>query len=112
LLIVTIIRWTARITAALIAITFAAFVFGEPSGPLRVIHFRAWIAMVLLFGAVLSMLLAWKWEFPAALISLFSLAAFAVVVHVNRYDVLTVAAIPNVLFLLDWKLRRARTASV
>jgi hypothetical protein len=24
----------------------------------------------------------------------------------NRYDVLIVAAIPNVLFLLDWKLRR------
>jgi len=112
LLIAAIIRWAARISAALIAIVFAAFVFGEPSGSLRAIHFRHWVAMALLFGAVLSMLLAWKWEFPAALISLFSLAAFAVVVHMNRYDVLAVAAIPNILFLLDWKLRHPQKASV
>jgi hypothetical protein len=25
---------------------------------------------------------------------------------VNRYSVLVIAAIPNLLFLLDWKLRR------
>ena len=62
--------------------------------------------MALLFGAVLSMLLAWKWEFPAALISLAALVAFGAVVHMRRLDVLAIAAIPNLLFLLDWKLRR------
>ena len=62
--------------------------------------------MVLLFGAVAAMLLAWKWEFSAAVISLFALGAFAAVVHMNRYDVLIILAIPNVLFLLDWTLRR------
>jgi len=102
----SIVRWTARVSAVLIAAVFLAFVVGEPVGSLRGIHFREWIGMVLLFGGITAMLLAWKWEFPAALISLFALGAFAAVVHMNRYDVLAIVAIPNVLFLIDWKLRR------
>jgi len=101
-----IVRWVARVAAILIGATFFAFVAGEPVGSLRAIQPREWVGMALLFGAILSMLVAWKWEFPAALISLFALSAFAAVVHVQRYDVLVVAAIPNLLFLLDWKLRR------
>jgi len=62
--------------------------------------------MVLLFGAIAAMVLAWKWEFPAAVISLLVLGAFVAVVHINRYGVLVILAIPNVLFLLDWTLRR------
>jgi len=68
---------------------------------------RERVGMALLLGAIAGMLLAWEWEFPAALISLFALEAFAAVVHINRYDVLAVAAIPNVLFLLDWTLRHS-----
>jgi hypothetical protein len=103
----SIVRWTARVTALLIALVFFAFVFGEPAGSLRAIHFREWIGMVLLFGTIAGMLLAWKWEFPAALISLFALLAFAAVVRMHRVDVLAIAAIPNLLFLLDWKLRHS-----
>jgi len=68
--------------------------------------------MVLLFGAVAGMLLAWKWEFPAALLSLFALGAFAAVVHMQRYDVLVIVAVPNILFLLDWKLRRSYSSRI
>ena len=105
----SIIRWAARGTAVLIAVAFLAFVIGEPVGSLRVIQFREWVGMVLLFAAVARMLLAWKWEFPAALSSLFALGAFAALVHMQRYDVLAIAAIPNILFLLDWQLRRRQT---
>ncbi|HYL87036.1 MAG TPA: hypothetical protein VE263_22625 [Candidatus Angelobacter sp.] len=105
-----ILRWIARIAAVLIAATFFAFVVGEPVGSLRAIHGREWVGMVLLFGCIAAMLFAWKWELPAALISLLALGAFAAVVHMNRYDVLVVAAIPNLLFLLDWKLRRLHAA--
>ena len=66
---------------------------------------RERVGITLLLGAIAGMLLAWEWEFPAALISLFALEAFAAIVHMNRYDVLAVAAIPNVLFLMDWTLR-------
>lgn len=106
------VRWTARIMAVTIAVLFLTFALGEPSGSLRSIHPRDWVGMVFLCGAVVAMILAWKWEFPAALISMFALAAFAAVVHMNRYDVLIVAAIPNLLYLLDWKLRRHHPALI
>ena len=101
----SIVRWAARGTAILIAAGFLAFVVGEPAASVQAIAFREGVGMALLLGAIVAMLLAWKWEFPAALISLFALGAFAAVVHMPRYDVLTVVAIPNILFLLDWKLR-------
>jgi len=100
----------ARGTGLLIAAGFLTFVLGEPAGSLRVIQFREWVGMVLLVGAVAGMLLAWKWEFPPALISLFALVAFAAVVHMQNYVVLAIAAIPNILFLLDWKLRHLHSA--
>jgi len=103
----SIIRWAARGSGLLIAAGFFVFALGEPVGSLRVIQFREWVGMVLLFGAVAGILLAWKWELPAALFSLCALGAFAAVVHMHNYEVLAFAAIPNILFLLDWKLRRS-----
>jgi hypothetical protein len=107
----SVVRWTARGTALLIAVGFLAFAIGEPPGSLRVIPFRDWMGMLLLLAAIVAMLLAWKWEFSAALISMFALAAFAAVVHMHRYDVLLIAAVPDILFLLDWKLRRIHSAA-
>jgi len=102
----SVVRWTARVAALAIAAIFLMFVLGEPKGPLPGIHSREGAGMVYLFGAIVAMVLAWKWEFPAAVISLFALGAFAVVVHINRYGVLVILAIPNIMFLLDWTLRR------
>jgi hypothetical protein len=90
-----ILRWVARIAAVLIAAIFFAFIVGEPVGSLRAIDARDWVGMVLLFVCIAAMLATWKWEFPAALVSLFALGAFAAVVRMNRYDVLVVAAMPN-----------------
>lgn len=103
----SIVHWAARVTAILIAAAFLMFVVSERRGLMQAIHFREWIGMLFLIGAILFMLLAWKWEFPAALISLFALGAFAAVVHMRRVDVPLVMAIPNFLFLLDWKLRHS-----
>jgi len=111
-IICSILRWAARGAGLFIAALFLAFIIGEPAGSLRVIQFREWVGMLLLFGAVAGMLLAWKWEFPAALISLFAMMAFAVVVHMQNYGVMAILAIPNILFLLDWKLRRAYSARI
>ena len=102
-----IIRWAARGCTIVVALVFMGFVVAEPEGSLQAIHFREWVGMVLLIATIVAMLLAWKWEFPAALISLLALGGFAAVVHMQREDVLVVLAIPNILFLLDWKLRQA-----
>lgn len=107
-----IVRWTARGTGLFIAALFLAFIVVEPVGSLRAIQFREWVGMVLLFGAVVGMLMAWQWEFPAALISLFALGAFAVVVHMQNYAVMAIAAVPNLLFLLDWTLRRSHSTRI
>lgn len=101
-----IVRWTARAFALLLALGFIAFAVGEPMGPLSAVHFREWLGMVLILVAIVAMLLAWKWELPAALVSLFALGVFAAVVPMRSYGVLLIAAIPDVLFLMDWKLRR------
>ena len=108
----SVVRWTARVTAVAIAVVFFMFVLGESRGSLRSISPRDWAGMLFLFGAIAAMVLAWKWELPAALISLFALGAFAAVVHINRYGVLAILAIPNVLFLLDWTLRRLHSTEI
>lgn len=103
------VRWAARLSAVAIAAIFLAFVLGEPFIPMRHLQLREWAGFIFLFGAIAAMLLAWKWEFPAALISLFALGAFAAVVHARRVDVLIIAAVPNILYLLDWKLQHPRS---
>jgi len=108
----SIVRWAARLTALAIGALFLAFVVGEPRGPLPGVLTREFAGMLLLFGVIAGMLLAWKWELPAALISLFALGGFAAVVHLNGYDVLAILAIPNVLFLVDWKLRRLHSLPI
>lgn len=108
----SVVRWTARVTALVVALVFVMFVLGEPKGPLPSIHSREFAGMALLFGAIAAMVVAWKWEFPAALISLVALGAFAAVVHIRGYAVLAILAIPNILFLLDWTLRRSHPTQI
>ena len=100
-------RWTARILALLLTAIFLAFVAGEPVGSFGVNRLRDLAGMAFLFAAVGAMLLAWEWEFPLALGSLFSLAAFTAVVQMRNYAVVAILALPNLFYLLDWKLRRS-----
>ena len=111
-IICSIVRWTARGTGLLVAAGFLSVIAGEPIGSLRVAEVREWVGMALLVVVVAGILLAWKWEFPSALISLFALGAFVAVVHLQNYGVLAIAAIPNILFLLDWQLRRPNSAKI
>lgn len=108
----SIVRWAARVSALLLAAGLVVFAVGEPSDSLRIIVFREWVGMAFLFGAAAAMVCAWRWEFPAALISQCALAAFAAVAHMHRYGILIIASIPNLLFLLDWKLRHTHASPV
>ena len=101
-------RWAARVCSILILGSFLYFLAGEMinphSGPPS--GFREWAGLVLTLTSIASLVVAWKWELTGAAISLATLAAFVCVVRMNRYEVVIIAAIPGLLFLLDWILRR------
>jgi hypothetical protein len=100
-------RWLARSAALFITGVFLFLVSGEVlhahSGPPTQV--REWAGIVLLTAAIVSALLAWKWELPGALASLATLAAFVPTAGMRNYDVVAVLAIPGGLFVFDWILR-------
>jgi len=108
-------RVAARATAIVITAGYVAFAIGEPVGSFgsfRALTLQEAAGMVLLFTAIVAMLAAWSWELPGAVISLVALATFGFVVHMRRIDVLAISAIPDILFLIDWKLRRIHAAPI
>jgi hypothetical protein len=109
-----VIHWAARCAALLVTGTFLLLLGGNflnPDSP-GPTHFREWAGIVLLIAAIIGMLAAWKWELRGALLSLLTLAAFVPVAGMHRYTVVGFAAIPGILFLGDWLLRRQRRESV
>src|SRR5581483_6732618 len=102
-----VIRWMARSSAILLAGTLLVFAIGEivtpHSGPPTLI--REWIGLALTGFWLIGMLLGLRWELLGGLISLCSLIAFVCVINVSGYGVIFIAAIPAMLFLLDWALR-------
>jgi hypothetical protein len=103
-----ILRWAARLSALLVAGAFFLLVAGEiltpHSGPPT--HFTEWLGIGLLMVAVAGMLLAWVWELPGALLSLACLACWVAVIRTSKYGPIAVLAVPGLLFLGDWLLRR------
>jgi hypothetical protein len=64
-----------------------------------------------LFMAMAGMILAWKWDMTGALISLAALVLHISVVRNRTYAVIWLAAIPGVLYIADWLLRRFRPSA-
>jgi hypothetical protein len=87
---------------------FLVLVAGEMlnphSGPPS--SFREWAGIVLFTCSMAGMLLAWRWELTGASVSLATLAVFFFVVRITRYDIVAIAAVPGILFVSDWVLRR------
>jgi len=105
-------RWLPRAAALIIAGTFililAGEIFAPHSGPPS--HLREWLGIGLCAIACLAPLLAWKWEFEGALLSLAALTAFVIIVQFHNYKLLAVMSVPAVLFLADWLLRKTLSA--
>jgi hypothetical protein len=106
-----ILRWLARLSALFFACVFLLIMFGEflapQSGPPS--GFVETAGVALLFIAVAGMILAWKWDLTGALISLAALVLHISLVRDRTYVVIWFAAIPGVLYLAGWLLRRFRT---
>lgn len=104
----TALRWAPRFASLLLAGGFLLLLAGEiitphaapPSG------WREWTGIGLCSLACLAPLACWRWQLEGAALSLAALAAFAALIQMSRFDVLLVIAMPALLFLLDWVIRR------
>lgn len=108
-ILLTVLRWAARLASVLIAGVYLLLAFGELSGshsgpPTELIE---WTGMALVSIACLAPLAAWRRELPGAVASLAALLVFAALLRFREYYIHAVIAIPGLLFLLDWLLRRS-----
>ena len=111
--ILPVIRWTARLFGLAVTVVFILFMIGEftqphPHPPTTL---QGWTGPILLSFVCLGMTLAWFKEMSGAVLSIVALFAYAnhIRFHPPGPFVLILPAIPPVLFVLDWLLRRHRT---
>lgn len=72
--VVTPIRWTARVLSALIVLFFGFFLvahlIGDQGQPSRPLVLNDYIILTALIASLVGLMLAWKWEFTGATITL------------------------------------------
>ncbi|MGA2038434.1 MAG: hypothetical protein ABSH42_04080 [Bryobacteraceae bacterium] len=106
-----VLRWLARLSALFFACVFLVILVREFLAPQSGTSTPAieWFGIGLLLVAVAGMVLTWKWDLTGALIALAALGLHISLVRDRSYAVIWLAAIPAVLYLADWLLRRFRT---
>jgi len=111
-LFLSVLHWTARLAALVVAGGFIFLVVGEFLSP----HSRPpssiseWTGIILLTVTCIGMLMAWRWEVAGAVISLVALVAYALMIRIGHHGVLFVLAAPGILFMVNGLLRhRHRT---
>jgi len=99
-------RWSARILSGLIAFFFGFFLvahlIGDQGRASRPLAWSDYIILATLVVSLLSLLLAWKWEFTGAAIALIAILACAVL----NWRILifpgTLIPVSALLYLLSW----------
>jgi hypothetical protein len=109
----TVVRWLARLFGLWTAGFYVLFVIGEfttphSASPPTVVEGTG---IALLTATCAGMLVAWRWEFTGAAMSLVSLIGFTLLIRMNNYSITAVLAVPGTLYILDWLLHRHRTLS-
>lgn len=112
----SLVRWTARILSSLIVLFYGFFLvahlIGDEGGPSRPLVWNDYVILATLVVSLVGLVLAWKWEFAGAAITLIAIGICAVV----NWKVLVFpgALIPfsAVLYLLSWWLRRASGSTI
>jgi hypothetical protein len=108
-ILLTVIKWAARLASVLIAGVYLLLAFGELAGshsgpPTELIE---WTGVALVSIACLAPLAAWKRELQGAVASLAALLLFAALIRFREFYIHAIIAVPGALFLLDWLLRHS-----
>jgi hypothetical protein len=105
-------RWFARLSSLLVAVGCIVIVIGDITEPPsdRPSALVVWDRMDLnaLMAATCVGMLIWRWELPGAIISLASLLAFTLIAPMGVHSPPIIFAVPGVLYMADWLLRRPR----
>ena len=106
-------RWFARLSSLLVAVGCIVIVIGDITEPPsdRPSALVVWDRMdlnALMAATCVGMLIAWRWELPGAIISLASLLAFTLIAPMGVHSPPIIFAVPGVLYMADWLLRRPR----
>ena len=113
---VSLVRWTARIVSSLIVLFYGVFLvahlIGDEGGPSRPLVWNDYVILATLVVSLGGLVLAWKWEFAGAAITLIAIVICALVNW--RVLVFPGALIPfsAVLYLLSWWLCRASGSTI
>lgn len=109
-------RWSARILSGLIVLFFGFFIvahlIGDQGRASRPLAWSDYVIVATLVVSLLSLLLAWKWEFAGAAIALVAIMTCAVL---NWRILVPGALIPvsALLYLLSWwTCRTSRIATI
>lgn len=102
-------RWFARLSSLLVAVGFVAIVIRDITEPPS--ELIVWDRMdlnALMAATGVGILIAWRWELAGAIISLGSLLAMRLFAPVGIQRLPIIVAVPGVLYIADWLLRRPR----
>lgn len=108
----TVFRWSARIISILILLFWGFFLFahlfGGDGGATRPLNARDVIGLTTMLTSLAGLIVAWKWEFAGAMMTLIAMAIGAIVNWRVLMFPFVLVPITGVLFLASWWIRRAR----
>ena len=106
-------RWTARAIGTLLAALLLTFMIGEGYNPFTMKLADAVHTLFMPVAVVIGLLLAWKWELLGGALTVIGMAGFFALDFLKSGRLPTgwllyVLALPGLLYLLSWSLRRSR----
>jgi hypothetical protein len=102
----TVLRWTARMCGLVVAGAYLLIVLGDLSQPHATgpSTFIEWAGIVLMTAACAALVVAWRWEWQGAAVSLTALSLVAFIIRGSHtfHLSLLVMALPGLLHAGDW----------
>lgn len=112
---VTPVRWTARLISGLIVLFFGFFLIahliGDQGRPSRPLVWNDYVILATMVVSLVGLLLAWKWQFVGAAITLIAFIICAAINWMVLVSPVVLIPITAVIYLLSWWISRSAELS-